>query len=449
MSTTLKLIAFLFMIGGMLVVYTTSEKWQRLMPKRWPVYLAVMFIVYRIGAFVLLFPILHVSLSGDAVGFWDYAQRIHAGARPLDDLVSDYGTPYNPLFYYILALARTEYQMLFIFLVIEVFTFFCFFKLMWNIGIVPQVQLWAVLYISSPVPVYYTVYAAQEDVWILLIYTLPMLLFMTHRASILHPASGVIMGVGLFATKLTALLPLPFVVGLSRDIRRVLLSYLAAGVVGLLFVLSLGPQADRVLDILEHASGAAGPNIWRVLNGVTQGLIPTSSSLYSLLLFGVIWSAGVALNLHYSMQDGAQQPVAETQARRFILGWVVIWSLYFVLTAHIWAAYTMYWMAPLLALLVMAEPRKRWLLAAVLFVNVYPAFGDFLFVQFGSATYNSLDGLGDVVWFFFDCLLLLTYAYIGWTAAQLLRSPTVQVDPSVQPMDASLVEGKKLSGFGS
>lgn len=448
MTTTLKLIAFLVMICAMLVAYVTSSRWQRLMPKRWPIYLGALFIVYRLGAFVLLYPVLNVPLTGDAAGFWDYAQHIHAGDRPLNDLVSDYGTPYNPLFYYILALARTEYQMLFIFLVVEALAFFCFFKLMWHTAPVPQVQLWTVLYMLSPVSLFYTVYAQQEDVWIQLIYTLPVLLFMAHSKSYFHAAGGVIMGIGLFATKLTALLPLPFVVGFAREVRRVLLSYLATVVVGALLVLASEPQTDRIIDILDHASGAAGPNIWRVLNGVTRGLIPASSSLYSMLLFGVMWSVGVALNLYFVRRDGAQRPSAELLGQRFIFGWLVIWSLYFVLTAHIWAACTMYWLSPLLALLVMTEPCQRRLLAAVLFVNVYPALDDFLYVQFGDTSYNHLDGFGDVVWLVFDSLLLLTYAYIGWTAVQGLRLLTAQSATSFQSVDASPIESQRLSALG-
>ncbi len=418
MTSLAKMIIFSTMICLMLLTYVTFNRWQHRLPERWTAWVLIVFVTYRVSVFIF-FLALGFPLSGDAVGFWDYVQQIHAGRVPLRDLVSSYGTPYNPFFYYVISIANTPSQMRGIFCFLEVLSFFAFLKVLLLVLPERQVQLWSILYLLSPVPIFYGVYSPQEDVWILCIYTFSILTFLVWRGGFQSFIGGMIMAIGLMITKLAALLPLPFMISLGCNRVRVILGYLSAFVLSLLFVLSWDPKLDRFAELLRHSSSGAGSTLWRFLNGLTHGLVPIASPLYSLLFFSIIWFAGIIFWLHFNYRDKRKEPTLSIRGQRFILGWIVIWALFFLLSPHVWPAYIMFWLAPILALLVI-QKRNQFLVGATVFVSLYPALNDLFFRAFDNADYSTLNSLADWFWVSFDLLLLGCYAFIGLTATRLL-----------------------------
>ncbi len=265
MSAPIKFVLSVLMTGLTLIAWVTADRWLTRLPKRWPLYLILVLMLSRLVMLVVAFGILRVPLSGNSVGYWENIEAIHAGLIPFRDFGSSFSTPYNPLFYYLMALAQNPFQMSLLLSIFEVVSFVLLFSLVRLALSEQQMQLWGVLYLLSPLALWWSTLGGQEDALILAFYVLALLIFLVKRDGLGSFLGGVVMALGFLATKIMALLPVPLMLGFARRLNYAIVGYLILGLTIVPLTLLMGPN---LILFTTGASGSVGaqsaPSTWMI-----------------------------------------------------------------------------------------------------------------------------------------------------------------------------------------
>ncbi|MCU0490257.1 MAG: hypothetical protein MUD01_01520 [Chloroflexaceae bacterium] len=404
----------------MVTAWLTVERWHALLPHRWPAYGLALLIASRLGTIVVAYIGLPDFLSGDNAGYWANIQRMQSGMLPFRDFGSPFETPYNPLFYYVMVIAQTPLQMVMLLSAMEIASFVLIFRLVAQILSEKELKLFGVIYLCSPLALWWSTLAGRQDTWVLVFAAAALLMLVTVHLARRSFWAGATLGVGFFATKLSFIVPLPLIFALAPNKVTFSLGSIVAGLCVLPLLFAMGP------NVLAFTSGAVGPggvthaapSIWMLLHGLTGGLIPQASRNYSLLMLLATWAVGLALWVWFSRRDGGRPADCRTIISRFLGSWVLVWVVFSLVTGLGWTYYLMFWLAPLTALCVL-QRQQGMVFLAFAWVNLLANVQ--ISVYFRSEVRSYLDlPLNYMYLPLMDVTLLASYVVFGVAAFRYL-----------------------------
>lgn len=370
-------------------------------------------LIMRVVPFALAYLVFSFPLPTD-VQFW-YVPEARAAADGLL-VYRDFISPYAPLFPYFLALPMLLWDdgrsIIILMLLLDVaalaLTRAHFERYVGR----ERASLASLLYAVSPTPILMAALGGQEDVWLWIVGSLVIASAARSRAL----RAGLVAGVGLLCTKIllvVGVLPLAF--GIRRP-AHYLAGLSAIGVVSIPVLWAL--TGDKFLMPLSEGAYVSGPNVWFLLNALTQGAIPLGSIRLSLV--GIALVVGVSAAFYWRHR----RAIADRHDA-LAAAWVFTFAMLMLLSPKSLGNYAVIYLLPATFLSVWRRDSRG--IAALLALNVLAAYQPSLWYRLGSPRFGDTTWLGDpllVAEFVTEILMVLTLSVLAqrcWTWAAMER----------------------------
>jgi hypothetical protein len=411
-----KIVLSVIMTVLMLSAWLSRNWWAYRLPKQWVGLLFGALLTSRV-VFLILAVLLGGRVSDNASVLWSVVERMQSGLTPFRDFGSPIETPYNPPFYYSLIFLGDEIQLSLFLSLLEVGSFIALFYLFESALTEYQLRLWSVLYLLSPLSLWWGGIGGHTHAPIVMASALVVLLFRAKHLRFSDFLGGLIAGLSFSLTKLTFLTPLPLTLSFSRRITQTVIGFIIGLLIFIPVYTALWSQYSAF--VLSAASNSVGPSTWIILNTVTNGVIPRTSTLYSPLSLLVCWLIGLWV---FARQHSFKRQRSERESTYiFITGWCMIWGAFSLITPVGQSSYFMYWLGPALALLCLS-PKNRVLLSAILVLNLVANVQGSLYYANSGLDYRDLANPTARTLVVLDIVILGSYAVIGLRAWLLFRT---------------------------
>lgn len=349
--------------------------------KRVPV-LLIAFVLLRILPFVLVYIVAAQSAQSDVTLFWDWASHASQGQVVYRDFENDYA----PAFPYILALSlwvwRDARSIVFLMILIEFGVLVLTRRIYLRSDEIDQssINRASFLYLMSPAPLVFTVLGGQEDVWLWGIGAL-VAGFMLNKK---EAQAGIIMGFGLLTSKAflifaaastfwAARRPLSYFLGLSIPIS---ICY------GMLWFV----VGEKLLMPFRQASAPSPPNIWFLLNALSNGQVPLASPLLSLGSLMVVAFLSCVFFRTYCEK-------LNNSVLGYSKGWVVIYALLMLLSPKSFGNYVQMFLMPLFFISFSQKRTENPLIVLTGLLSIVACVQPSLWFSLGQPMYNSWSSL--------------------------------------------------------
>ena len=245
------------------------------------------FVLFRIVPFGLVYLVLDYDVRSDAWMFYDSARQ----ALQLKTVYRDFDTAYSPLFPYLTALPL----------------------LLWNSGkaivlfliLAEGLAIWltvrvfkdnvrtaqrAILYLITPAPLVLSVLSGQEDILMWLFGAWAVLVWQKRQDDLWV---GIILGLGMVATKALMVLTLIPVFFLVKNQLRYFLGLLLVGLPALVVMYAL--VGLEFLEPIQQANDPRTPNLWTILRPLFGEIIPLGHKALNWVGLVAVLGLGCAL----------------------------------------------------------------------------------------------------------------------------------------------------------
>lgn len=253
------------------------------------------FVLFRIVPFGLIYLVLGYDVRSDAWMFYDSARE----ALQLKTVYRDFDTAYSPLFPYLTALPLLFWNsgkaIVLLLILAEGLAILLTVKVFKESIFTAQ---YAILYLLIPAPLVLSVLSGQEDILMWLFGAWALLVWQKRQDDLWI---GIILGLGMVATKALMVLTLIPVFFLVKNKLRYFLGLLLVGLPALVVTYAL--VGLEFLEPVQQANDPRTPNLWTILRPVLGEIIPLGQKALNWVGLVAVLGLGCALAYRWRLKN--------------------------------------------------------------------------------------------------------------------------------------------------
>lgn len=326
------------------------------------VWIAGLWVVFRLLPFLVVFIFLGISPTSDVNGFWYMAENAAAGKL----VYRDFWSPYSPFYSYLLAIGALAWNnpkvIVLIMLLMEgiAVALSCFFYR--PVQAKATFRFRSLIYFVLPGSLILCVLGAQEDIWIWLFFTLAVLVRKKTGSVVLY---SFVLALGILTTKAIFVLFLLPLFLLEKEKLRFCWPMALSGAVSVAVLYATA--GTEFLQPVDEAGTLRAPNIVSVINPWLYDSIGMGRSFWNWAGLLCTLAAGSAAALISRYEDFT---ISASKA------FVVMYATLMIVQQSAYSNYIFIFLLPFT--LVLTDFRNRKLVAALLIYNilctVHPSF---------------------------------------------------------------------------